>query len=77
MDDMDHRALLGACGDTFCYGAGGSLAVLLVWLYYSAQIFLFEAELTKAFANRFGSRIVPMENAVLVADKTRGQNKES
>lgn len=38
------------------FGAAGSLAVLLVWLYYSAQIFLFGAELTWAFAHRYGSK---------------------
>ncbi len=32
------------------YGAAGSLIVLLLWLYYSAQIFLFGAELTQAMA---------------------------
>jgi membrane protein len=36
------------------YGAAGSLAVLLTWLYYSAQVFLFGAELTKAVAKRHG-----------------------
>jgi membrane protein len=36
------------------YGAAGSIAVLLTWLYYSAQVFLFGAELTKAFARRYG-----------------------
>ena len=29
------------------YGAGGSLIVVLLWIYYSAQIFLFGAEFTK------------------------------
>jgi membrane protein len=36
------------------YGAAGSLAVLLTWLYYSALVFLYGAELTKVFARRFG-----------------------
>ncbi len=34
------------------YGAAGSLAVLLVWIYYSANIFLFGAEFTKVLARR-------------------------
>jgi membrane protein len=38
------------------FGAAGSLAVLLLWVYYSAQIFLFGAEFTRAFAHAFGSR---------------------
>jgi membrane protein len=38
------------------YGAAGSLVVLLVWIYYAAQIFFFGAELTQVFAERYGSR---------------------
>ena len=38
------------------YGAAGALIILLVWIYYSAQIFLLEAEFTRAYAQRFGSR---------------------
>ena len=37
------------------YGAAGSLVVLLVWVYYSAQIFLLGAEFTRVFAHRYGS----------------------
>jgi membrane protein len=55
------------------YGAAGSLAVLLVWLYYSAQIFLFGAELTKTYANQYGSRIVPAENAQPVTAEARAE----
>jgi membrane protein len=43
------------------YGAAGSLVVLLVWLYYSAQIFLFGAEFTKVCARR--SRTIATERA--------------
>jgi membrane protein len=38
------------------YGAAGSLVILLAWLYYSAQVFLYGAELTKVYAERLGSR---------------------
>ncbi|MEW6704345.1 MAG: YihY/virulence factor BrkB family protein [Pseudomonadota bacterium] len=38
------------------FGAAGSLAVLLVWVYYSAQIFLLGAEFTWVFAHQYGSR---------------------
>jgi membrane protein len=41
------------------FGAAGSLVLLLLWIYYSAQILLFGAEFTQVYANRFGSRIVP------------------
>lgn len=37
------------------YGAAGALMVVLLWIYYSAQIFLLGAEFTKAFAERHGS----------------------
>ena len=38
------------------YGAAGSLVVLLVWVYYSAQILFFGAEFTHVFAKRYGAR---------------------
>ncbi len=38
------------------FGAAGSLVVLVAWIYYSAQIFLFGAEYTWIYANRHGSR---------------------
>lgn len=38
------------------YGAAGSLLVVLMWAYYSAQILFYGAELTKIYAHRFGSR---------------------
>ena len=41
------------------FGAAGSLVVLLLWIYYSAQILLFGAEFTQVYANEFGSKIVP------------------
>jgi membrane protein len=55
---------LGRTAAASAFGAAGSLAALLLWLYYSAQLFLFGAELTKACAMRFGSGIVPRANAM-------------
>jgi membrane protein len=46
------------------YGAAGSLAVLLIWIYYSAMIFLLGAEFTQVYAKKFGSRILPADAAV-------------
>lgn len=43
---------LGKAGIGSAYGAAGSLVVLLVWVYYSAQILLFGAEFTYAWARR-------------------------
>jgi len=41
------------------YGAAGSLAVIFVWIYYSAIILYFGAEFTKAYALNIGAKIVP------------------
>jgi YihY family inner membrane protein len=49
---------LGSTGMTSGFGAAGSLALLLVWIYYSAQIFLLGAEFTWIYANNYGSRAV-------------------
>ena len=38
------------------YGAAGSLVALVVWIYYSAQIFLFGAIFTRVYSTAFGSR---------------------
>lgn len=46
------------------YGTAGSIVVLLVWVYYSAQITFFGAEFTKLYADRFGQPIVPRKMAV-------------
>jgi membrane protein len=43
------------------YGAAGSLVVLLMWIYYSAQILYFGAEFTKVYAKHRGHRVVPAE----------------
>jgi len=46
---------LGHSAVTSTYGAAGSLLVVLVWVYYSAQIFIYGAEFTKVYATRYGS----------------------
>jgi membrane protein len=55
---------IGRASVASTFGAAGSLAVLLVWIYYSSQILLLGAEATRAYANRYGSRVVPDENAI-------------
>jgi membrane protein len=47
---------LGHSALTSAYGAAASLVVFLVWIYYSAQIMLFGAELTHIYTFKFGSR---------------------
>jgi len=51
------------------FGAAGSVVALVVWVYYSAQILFFGAELTQVFARRHGSRIMPTKNAAFVGHK--------
>ena len=46
---------LGRSAISSSYGAAGAVIVILVWVYYSALIFLFGAEFTKVFARRQGS----------------------
>lgn len=46
---------IGTSGVVSPFGAAGSLVVLLVWVYWSAQIFLFGVELTRAWACEHGS----------------------
>lgn len=47
---------LGSSTIASTYGAAGSVIVVLLWVYYSAQVFLFGAELTREYACRYGSR---------------------
>ncbi|HEY6132547.1 MAG TPA: YihY/virulence factor BrkB family protein [Rubrivivax sp.] len=47
---------IGQSGITSGFGAASSVVLLLVWVYYSAQIFLVGAEFTWVYAHRFGSR---------------------
>jgi membrane protein len=44
---------------TSLYGAAASIMILLLWIYFSTQIFLFGARFTWHYANRFGSRSKP------------------
>lgn len=54
---------LGKSGIASAYGAAGSVIVLLLWVYYSSQIVLFGAELTRAYAERSGHRLRPKHDA--------------
>lgn len=56
---------VGKTGVGSPFGAAGSLAVLLVWVYYSSQIILLGAEFTRVCALRRGARIQPSPNATL------------
>ncbi len=57
---------LGATATASSYGAAGALVLMLLWVFYSVQIFVLGAEFTKAYAQVFGSRIdKPMETKVV------------
>ncbi|PBB40317.1 BrkB (serum resistance)-like protein [Mesorhizobium sp. WSM3866] len=47
---------IGSSSIATSYGAAGALMVVLLWVYYSAQIFLFGAEITRAYSVSSGSR---------------------
>ena len=64
---------LGRSSVSSTFGAAGSLVVILIWVYYSAQIFFFGAEVTQVYANELGSRIVPDENAIDLSERERAQ----
>jgi len=53
---------LGKSEVGLAYGAAGSLIVILLWVYYASQIFLFGAEFTAVYAASHGSRIPPAGN---------------
>lgn len=57
---------LGQSSAASTYGAAGSLVVLLIWIYYSAQIVLLGAEFTQVYADKYGSTIVPNKNARVI-----------
>lgn len=46
------------------YGAAGSVLVILIWVYYSAQILFLGAEFTQVYARRRGSKIRPTSIAI-------------
>jgi membrane protein len=62
---------LGRSDPGSSFGAAGTLAVILIWIYYASHIVLFGAEFTQAWANKFGSGIRPEEGASLVVEQKK------
>ena len=54
---------LGRSSVTSAYGAAGSLVIVLLWVYYSAQILFFGAKFTQIYSNRHGADIEPVPGA--------------
>lgn len=55
---------MGNSDVTSAYGAAGSFALILIWVYYSTIIFLLGAEITATYASLYGRGIIPYKNAV-------------
>lgn len=60
---------LGHTAVASAFGAAGSFAVLLIWVYYSALISFFGAEFTQVYARRHGATIKPASHAVRAGQK--------
>src|SRR5690606_15425600 len=64
---------IGNSGTASAYGAAGALIVILLWIYYAAQILFFGAEFTQVYARTYGTRLEPEEGAVRMTDEERTQ----
>jgi membrane protein len=62
---------LGKADPGSVYGAAGSLALVLIWVYYTSMILLLGAEFTKLWAQRYGKGIVPVKGAVAYVEEER------
>jgi membrane protein len=73
---------LGTSTVASTYGAAGSLVILLLWIYYSAQILFLGAEFTQVYANKYGTGIKPTANFMkysnehAVSEKTEDDPKK-
>jgi membrane protein len=62
---------IGKAGISSAYGAAGSIVILIMWVYYSAQILYFGAEFTHVYANTRGARVGPSEHAEPITPEKR------
>ena len=62
---------IGSSAVASSYGAAGALIVILLWVYYSAQIFLLGAEFTKVYARHLGSMRSKMRESAKLAPETK------
>ena len=66
---------LGNASISSSYGAAGPVIIMIIWIYYSAQILFLGAEFTQVYANRYGSRVVPKEHAEVVSEQDLNARK--
>jgi len=59
------------------YGAAGSVIILLIWVFFSAQILFYGAELTQVYCRRFGSKIQPNKFAISQEEKVLSKQSDS
>jgi membrane protein len=62
---------LGRSDPGSSFGAAGTLAVILIWIYYASHIVLFGAEFTQAWSEKFGSGIRPEAGAAKVVEQKK------
>jgi membrane protein len=62
---------LGGTNPGNAYGAAGSLAVVLIWVYYTSMILLLGAEFTEEWARHYGRGIIPERGAVAYVEEER------
>lgn len=60
-------------GQASAYGAAGSLALILLWTYYSALIFLLGVEFTQVWVRSQGREVIPKEGAVRLVRQSGGR----
>jgi membrane protein len=64
---------MGVSNPASAFGAAASVALILVWVYYSAQILFFGASFTKVYAEEIGSGIEPESHAEKVTPGQRAK----
>jgi membrane protein len=62
---------LGGSDPGSAYGAAGSLAIVLIWVYYTSMVVLFGAVVTRVWAEWYGRGVKPEKGAVEVVEMER------
>jgi membrane protein len=67
---------LGRAGTVAMYGAAGSAIVVLLWVYFSAQLFLYGAAFTEVYAKHFGRCLSEQEERELAVVEERAKREK-